>query len=229
MLIDEASSGAAIAGGRAATDEAKLQDDLNRFLTLLVTQLQHQDPLDPMDANEFTQQLVQFASVEQQIYQNANLEKLVAVQRSGQSAAMVGYLGRLAEINGNALPLADGFAEASYTLSQNAATTAIAIKDPSGRAVFTSAGATDAGRHAFTWDGRDASGHALADGAYTLEVIATGKDGAVIPVDQTVYGRVTGTAPTADSVQLLLGDVAVDVEDVLSVREGPPPRPATDD
>src|SRR5512134_982091 len=92
-------------GSQSAASGEKLQEDLNRFLNLLVTQLQNQDPLDPMDANEFTSQLVQFASVEQQIYQNANLEKLLNVTENGQVAAMVDYLGAIAETSGNAFPL----------------------------------------------------------------------------------------------------------------------------
>ena len=72
------STPAADPNSQAAVAQKKLDEDLNRFLTLLITQLENQDPLDPMDASEFTSQLVQFASVEQQISQNSNLEKLLA-------------------------------------------------------------------------------------------------------------------------------------------------------
>lgn len=87
---------AAAAGADSATKatlaQDKLEKDLNQFLNLLVTQLQNQDPLEPLDANEFTAQLVQFASVEQQIYQNSNLEKLVGMQQTSQVGSMVNYL-----------------------------------------------------------------------------------------------------------------------------------------
>ena len=76
MIIGSALNNDPIEGTKSAEASAKLEDDLNRFLNILVTQLQNQDPLDPLDANEFTSQLVQFASVEQQIYQNSNLEKI---------------------------------------------------------------------------------------------------------------------------------------------------------
>ena len=227
MIVDSAGAAAPIEGGRSATDEAKLQDDLNRFLTLLVTQLQHQDPLDPMDANQFTQQLVQFANVEQQIYQNANLEKLVAVEQSNQAAAMVSYIGRLAEVSGNALPLEGSHAEATYTLAENAQKTTIAVKDAAGRVVFSAEGATEAGRHGFVWDGRDSSGSTVPDGAYRLEVLAQGVDDAPVEVAQTVFGRVTGAAAEDGNVQLFLGDIPVGMDDVVSVREAP--RPVEDE
>lgn len=228
MIIDGASA-TTTTDSQAASDAEQLDDDLNRFLTLLVTQLQNQDPLDPMDANEFTAQLVQFASVEQQIYQNANLEQLLAVERNNQAAAMVSYLGTLAEVSGNTLPLENGYAEASYTLAETAAETTIVVRDASGNVVLTQAGATDTGRHAFTWDGCDASGQTVADGAYTLEVVAQRSDEAFVEVAQTVYGRITGAAVEDGTVKLFMGDIAVPMDDVLSVAEAPDAAPSDDE
>ena len=123
MILDATTADTApttSAGSKATTDQNKLTGDLNRFLTLLVTQLQNQDPLEPLDANQFTSQLVQFASVEQQINQNANLEKLLTAQSENTMAAAVGYLGATVEVGGNALPLQGGGADASYTLTEQA-------------------------------------------------------------------------------------------------------------
>ena len=106
MFLDATTSATTATGdSRAAADSSKLNDNLNRFLTLLITQLQHQDPLQPMDANEFTQQLVQFASVEQQIYQNANLEKMLALQKGTQASNLVNYIGAAVETEGTELRL----------------------------------------------------------------------------------------------------------------------------
>lgn len=224
-MIIEGLSGATPTGtGQANEDGKKLDDDLNRFLNLLVTQLQNQDPLDPLDANEFTAQLVQFASVEQQIYQNANLEKLLAAQQNMQVASMVNYLGTTAEASGNALSLENGNAEASYSLSDNAAATTIAIKDGLGRIVYVAPGETGAGRHSFSWDGRDNLGNALPDGAYVLEVSAKRPDDSLVDIDQTTFGRVTGAASEDGQVLLYLGDTAVPIENVLSVKEAEPPQ-----
>ncbi len=216
------STGSASAGSKAAIDGDQLNEDLQYFLTLLTTQLQNQNPLDPLDTNEFTAQLVQFASVEQQIQQNANLEALLAVQENTQVSGMVAYLGTLAEANGNVLPLTGGHAEASYTLGENATSTTIAIRDGGGRVVFTASGATSGGTHSLSWNGTDSQGNTLPDGAYSLEVVASRADGTFVDVSTTVFGRVTGASVEGDQVVLSMGDIRVPMSSVLSVKEVPP-------
>jgi flagellar basal-body rod modification protein FlgD len=224
MILQGLTDPVAAPGGQAAKDKQQVDEDLFKFLNLLVTQLQAQDPLDPMDANEFTQQLVQFASVEQQIYQNAHLENLLKVQQNAQVAAMVNYLGTLAEVKGNALPLAGGHADAGYTLPENAEETTLTIRDGKGKVVFSAPGEITAGVHAFAWDGHDAAGDRLADGSYSLEVSARRADGTALQVEQTTLARVTGAALAEGKVVLSFGDLDVPLEDVLSIREA---RPAT--
>lgn len=221
MMIQGLSGATSLDGSQSAKDGRQLQEDLNNFLNLLVTQLQNQDPLDPMDANEFTSQLVQFASVEQQIYQNANLEKLLEVERNNQVAAMVDYLGATAEAFGNAMPLADGQARATYALGENAVSTTVAVKNAQGQPVFVTSGETGTGLHEFTWDGRDSAGRAADDGTYTLEVSAKRADGTLVDVSQSVFGRVTGAAVENGEVILFMGDAAVPMTDILSVQETP--------
>lgn len=221
MLLDSVSASASTSAGQtgqASADRKRLGDDLNRFLNLLVTQLQNQDPLDPLDANEFTSQLVQFASVEQQIKQNANLEKLLTAQQNGQVAAMVNYLGTTIEIKGNGLFLENGRAEATYTLPDVAKKTTLTVRNTAGQEVFSTSGEVGTGHHTFSWDGRDARGHALPDGAYTLEVSAQRADGSAIDATGTVIGRVTGTGIDNGKVTLFMGEVAVPIENVLSVQ-----------
>ena len=223
MILDSVGATASDPSSRSAADQERLEEDLNKFLTLLVTQLQNQDPLDPMDTNEFTSQLVQFASVEQQIQQNANLEAVLRAERGGQAAAAVGYIGTLAEIDGNTLPLETGFAEASYTLGENAHETVITVRDVSGKIVHSTSGETAAGRHLFQWDGLDDAGEPLPDGAYTLEIAAVRQDGEPVAMIQSAFGRVDGTAVEGGTLMLLVGDLLVPVDHVLSVREAPPP------
>ena len=219
MIMQGVSGTTALDGSKSAASGEKLQEDLNRFLNLLVTQLQNQDPLDPMDANEFTSQLVQFASVEQQIYQNANLEKLLNVTENGQVAAMVDYLGAIAETSGNAFPLESGQAAATYTLGEGVVSTTVAVKDAAGRVMFVAPGETAAGRHTFTWNGEDSSGQALPDGAYSLEVSAKQRDGTLAEVTQTAFGRVSGASVEDGQVMLFMGPIAVPMDEVLSVQE----------
>ncbi len=208
MILQGTSSSTAIAGGKAATDQQKLDDDLNRFLNLLITQLQNQDPLDPLDANEFTSQLVQFAGVEQQIYQNANLEKLVAGQQNTQVAAMVSYLGTTIEAIGDTVSLENGKAAMTYALAENASETTIAVKDASGQ-------------HRFEWDGLDSEGAPLPDGPYTVAVSAMRPDGSFIDITTTMFGQVTGATIEDNNVVLSVGAVNIPIESVLRVEETP--------
>lgn len=206
---------------QAGQSQASLNDDLNKFLNLLVTQLQNQDPLEPMDATQFTSQLVQFASVEQQIYANGHLEDLVTLQQSSQVASMVDYLGTTIEASGSTLNMEGGSAKFSYTLGAKARDTTITIKDAAGKVVATMTGETDSGFHAAEWDGKDTNGNQLDDGIYSITVSALDSDGKTVGVAQTVTGRVTGAGAENGEVVLYMGDVAVPMGAILSVNETP--------
>ncbi|MCG8508103.1 MAG: flagellar hook assembly protein FlgD [Rhodospirillales bacterium] len=221
MLLSGINSGQAVdPNAQAASDQAQLNDDLNQFLNLLVTQLKNQDPLDPMDSSEFTSQLVQYASVEQQIYQNAHLEKLIGLEETAQVASMVDYLGTTIQANGNTFFLEDGKAKFSYAMAENSKETLITIVDEDGETVFTGPGSNDAGYHEFEWDGKDSDGIQLEDGIYGVKVTAVDAFKASIGVSQTVYGRVTGAGAENGDVVLYLGDsIAVPLDAVLSVNE----------
>ncbi|HRK95666.1 MAG TPA: flagellar hook capping FlgD N-terminal domain-containing protein [Rhodospirillales bacterium] len=219
MVVQGVSTATQAAAGKAAGAAQTLGSDLNRFLTLLVTQLQNQDPLDPLDTNEFTAQLVQFAGVEQQIQNNANLETLIDIGRASEVAAIVNVIGKRIEAGGTMLALNAGKAEAAYTLSEAAAETKLTVTDETGRVVYANKGKTEAGRHEFIWDGRDEDGRALADGAYTLKVTATRKDGSAIAVEQRTIGTVTAAA-TGDAGPILsLGAAEVPMAQVRSIGE----------
>ena len=207
---------------QAGQDSAKLDEDLNAFLNLLVTQLKHQDPLDPMDANEFTSQLVQFASVEQQIYANSHLESLVGLEQTSQVSFMVDYLGTTIESTGDTFMVEGGGAEFSYTLlDTNAYETLITIKDAKGDTVVALPGETEVGYHGFEWDGLDANGQQVPDGLYSASVSAVDPFGNLVDVSQTVTGRVTGAGNEGGDIVLYMGDVAVPMGAILSVNETP--------
>lgn len=203
----------------SAVSQEKLDENFNRFMTLLVTQLKNQDPLDPLDANDFTSQLVQFSSVEQQIRQNTNLEKLISLQESALGATMVDFLGTTIEAASNEVPLVDGNAEITYTLENVAANVTISIKSAAGLTVFTSDGETEFGKHTFIWNGQDSSGFDQPDGTYTVTISALDRNGELLDVTQTVVGRVTGAGVVDGTVNLFLNDTSVPIFDVISVRE----------
>lgn len=217
MMLQGLSGTASSSSSQAASDGAQLQNDLDRFLTLLVTQLQHQDPLDPLDSNEFTNQLVQFANVEQQIYQNANLEDLIAIQSDNQVAALVNYIGSTIETSGDALPLQNGDANASYTLSETANDTVISIFDAADQMVLQTDGDTSAGRHLFEWNGLDADGNTVPDGTYRILVTATQSDGSQVDVETSTFGRVTGATADGEETALYMDGVRVPMGNVMSI------------
>ncbi|MBL4614563.1 MAG: flagellar hook assembly protein FlgD [Magnetovibrio sp.] len=204
---------------KAGQDQAKLQDDLNQFLKLLVTQLQNQDPLDPLDANEFTSQLVEFASVEQQIQQNANLEKMLIVQQNSQAATMVSYLGMIVEAKGEDFQLLNSQSMMTYTLPQDVDEVTITFQTKDGLTLRTFDGKDiTAGTHSFSWDGSKTDDSIVDDGAYKVIVSAKDKEGNLIDVGQTSFGYVTSTGISDGNITVSMGDVEVDVTDIVSVE-----------
>ncbi|MBF0246977.1 MAG: flagellar hook assembly protein FlgD [Alphaproteobacteria bacterium] len=206
---------------KAGQSQQKLQDDLNQFLNLLVAQLQNQDPLEPLDANEFTSQLVQFASVEQQIQQNAHLEKMLNLQQTSQVGSMVNYLGTVIESLGQDFAVENGTGKFTYTLDASAREGTITIRNASGLTVWNGSAETEAGQHTFVWDGVMNNGQQAPDGAYQVIVSAQDNFGDLMDVKHTVFGRVTGAGAEGGNVTLNMGDIEVDMDDILAVQEAP--------
>ena len=206
----------------ASADRAKLTGDLQSFLTLLTTQLKHQDPLEPMDSTEFTAQLAQFASVEQSIQTNANLEKLIGLNTSNQALTAVGYLGNYVEAKGNTANLVDGVANFAYELPSNADAVAVTIRNEAGIPVFVTPGEIKAGRHNFTWDGANGQGVLQPEGKYTITVNAVTADGGSIKVQTYTVGIADGADSSGDTVKIFINGVAVPLSDVVAVKKAPP-------
>lgn len=218
-MVDSVTSAASDALGtsKAAQSQQKLGQDMDYFMNLLVTQLKNQDPLDPMDPNEFTNQLVQFSAVEQQIQGNANLEKLIALQKANNVSAVVGYIDKTVEVSGNSLVLENGHSAGSYTLEGDSAKTLINIKDSKGNTVFSTTAETTAGRHNFTWDGINNQGYTSPDGTYKLTVSALDSTGLPLPVTQTTAGRVNGVTMQGGDVYLYIGNSTVSANNIIAI------------
>ena len=220
MIISNTNSSAALEGSKSEAAKAKLDEDLNKFLNLLVTQLKNQDPLDPMDANEFTSQLVQFASVEQQIYQNTNLEKMLNLQETSQISSMVDFIGNQVEYFGQDMSLSEGVAEFSYIMPAGVTKGTINISDPNGNNVFFSEAENSKGKHTVKWDGIDKGGNQLDDGVYTVVVSGQDSNGDLMDVEHLVVGPVTGAGVDEGVVKLFIsGLITVEQDKVLSVRK----------
>ncbi len=199
-----------------------LAKNFDTFLTLLTTQLRHQDPLSPMDSTEFTNQLVSFAGVEQQINQNKNLENLIALQKANRAATAVSFLGTRIEAPGSTTMLDNGTAEWTYTLNSNADQVALTVTDKAGNVVYLNDGPNSVGSHGFAWDGRDLFGNQLPEGEYTLNVTATDSDGNSIPVQTGIIGTVTGMQTADDDIFLYIGGISVRLSDITSVKAALP-------
>lgn len=222
-MTTDISSITGYATSNATTNSAsqQLSADMNTFLQLLTTQLQYQDPLDPMDTAEFTNQLVQYSSVEQAIQTNSKLDTLLQLNVSNLGAQAVSYIGKTVQVLGDVMPLENGKAKAAYTLDKDVQSVTITVKDMSGNVVYSETGETSSGTHEFTWDGKDSNGNQLPDGAYQIVVgtkVASGETSA--NVTTTVFGRVTGIASDSSNVYVGLGDaVTATLGDILTIRE----------
>lgn len=197
-----------------------LSADMNTFLTLLTTQLKYQDPLDPMDTAEFTNQLVQYSSVEQAIQTNEKLDSLLSMNIQNLGAQAVSYIGKVAQVLGDVMPLQDGQAKAAYTLDKDVQSVTIIVKDLTGKVVYSEEGEVTAGTHEFDWDGKTAGGQQLEDGAYQIVVSAKVANGETSAnVTTTIFGKVTGVASDSEGVYIGLGDaVTANLNDILTVR-----------
>ena len=191
------------ANGTDPTGVLNFTQNFDTFLTLLTTQLKNQDPLAPTDTNQFTQELVSFSQVEQQIKTNSQLATLLNNQASAETISALPSIGRTIEYQGNQGALQNGNVTFSYTLPSTAASVRINILDPKGNIVASAQGDGSAGRHSFAWNGQNANGLQLADGTYTLQVLAVDSKNHQITATTTATGTidnvsVTNNAPTFD-------------------------------
>jgi flagellar basal-body rod modification protein FlgD len=208
----------------SATSASTIGSNFNTFIKILTTQLQHQDPTNATDPNQFTQELVQFAGVEQQLNTNNDLQTLINLQKnnSGTGAAL-NYMGQYVEAptTSGQMALQNGATEIGYTLPTTAGDTAITIKDASGNTVATLSGPTSKGLNYISWNGKDSGGNQLPDGAYTFSISATdaSTSAAETITDMRVIGKVTGVASNSDgSTSLTLGNgVSVDTSKVDAI------------
>ncbi len=196
------------------------------FLRLLVTQLNHQDPLNPMDGQEFAAQLAQFSSLEQLSQINSNLDlSLQSDLMLSQSIAnnlAVGLIGREVLALDNRLTGEES--QVYLQLGQAAAGVTIEIRNAAGNLVRTlTGGELEAGIRSLSWDGRDEQGNSLPAGDYTFSVAAVDGDGISIATDPVRCFHAAGVVYENGIPWLLAGDHRIAFADVLQVMEATPP------
>jgi len=216
MTVTPASS--TTPGATAQPDAMKqLSGNFSTFLTLLTTQLKNQDPTSPMDSNQFTQQLVMYSQVEQQITSNDNLKTLIAQGTSNAATMAAGYLGKKVSVTTGNASLTGGAANWTYNLSGNSANTLLSVVNAGGKTVFSTAGQTTTGNSTFTWDGKDNNGNQLPDGTYKLMVTAADSAGNEIKSSVASAGTVSQIDMTVSPPKLVVGSMEVDLSDIAAV------------
>ena len=195
----------------------QLSGNFDTFLQLLTTQLQNQDPLSPMDSNQFTQQLVEFSGVEQQINTNDNLQSLISLSLSQQASSAVNYIGRSVVMTNGKGSLAGGSCDWTYNQASSSAQTTLTVTNSAGQVVYTTTGTTNSGNNDFNWNGQDANGNQLPDGEYTLSVSATGSDGSSVTTSVASKAVVTAVDMSGSTPQLVLGSMEIPLSDVSLV------------
>jgi flagellar basal-body rod modification protein FlgD len=206
----------------STTGSQTIAGNFNTFLQILTTQLQNQDPLDPMDTDSFTQELVEFASVEQQVNMNTNLQTLISMQQTTEATSALQLVGSTVTISGTSAALSNATSTpASWNLSTTSPATAnLTITSSAGTTAYTGTMALNAGSNTFTWSGQGNNGQTWPDGTYTLAVTATGSNGQTVSVSTQVQGTVSGVNISANPPTLTVNGQSVPISQVQSISNG---------
>lgn len=178
-------------GGITATGDSSLGKD--DFLQILVAQLEAQDPLSPMEGQEFASQLAQFSSLEQLTNVNGNLEGMQAFNLALSNNSSIALIGKNVDAPGDTIDLKAGEVETlSFSIDSDASDVSIDIYDSTGAKVSTAnLGAQSKGLHEFVWNGTDSSGKLLPAGKYSFKVTASDTAGNFVPAETFAAGLVT--------------------------------------
>jgi flagellar basal-body rod modification protein FlgD len=201
----------------AADPMAVLSGNFNTFLTLLTTQLKNQDPTAPMDSNQFTQQLVQFSQVEQQINTNDNLKSLIAQGQNTAGAYAVSYLGKAVTVTNGQAALTNGAADWNYALQTPSSATVLTVTDANGNVVYSAPGEMTAGNHDFSWNGQSQTGMQMPDGTYSLSVSAQGASGETVQSQVSSTGVVSEVDMSGAQPELMIGQMKLPLTSVSQV------------
>lgn len=219
--MSSASAATAASNSFAATaakknSGASIANNFDQFLTLLTTQLKNQSPLDPLDTNQFTQQLVQFASVEQQLKTNETLTTLLSINKATTATNALGYIGSSIRADGSTTQLKGGRAEWALDAARAGEAT-ITIKNKDGGVVATDRRTLNAGSQSYTWNGRTSTGAVAPEGAYKIEVSARDTTGGSVAVKTEIVGVVDSVDLSGDLPILKIGALTVGIDKVKSI------------
>ena len=233
MDVNPATAAGTALSGQQTDAKASIDETMNDFLLMLTTQLQHQDPLDPLDTAEFTNQLVGFSTVEQLIANNQKLDDLIAIQEAmaglnpGLTDSPMSYIGKEIEVVGSGFAYDGTPANLAYFLDEATTTATVQVLDAAGKVIWESTDMpTTAGQHEFVWPGVDADGEPVEPGQYFVEARAIDDAGIITEPTTLVYGVVSGVDWSSGVPLLKVGELFVSLDSITAVREPAPPPPA---
>ena len=214
MTLAVTSDAAKAVTSATKTAGATLAGNFDTFLKLLTTQMKNQDPTSPLDTNQFTSQLVQFANVEQQINANTNLTTLIDLNRASslyQASAMVGH--RIG-VEASQLPLQNGTAALQFTLASPGQVD-VSVANPSGVEIYKATVDGVRGGNAWTWNGVAANGSTMPNGAYNVSVVTAGGARSAVPFN--VYGTATAITSSGQTPSIAFDQMNVPMSAVRSI------------
>ncbi|MDK9698370.1 MAG: flagellar hook assembly protein FlgD [Siculibacillus sp.] len=200
------------------SDISALSGNYQMFLQLLVTQMQNQSPLDPMDSSQFTQQLVQYSAVEQQIKANQSLTDLKSMFAIQSALSFVGYVGKSVTVDSSTADLTNGTATWNFSGSAAASAATIEIHDSEGNTVYTTVQKLAAGEGAFEWSGETDTGGVAPAGSYTISITGTDASGKAVKYTSETTGTVEAVDFSGTTPMLSIGGQLVSAYLVKSVK-----------
>lgn len=208
----------------AAQESSSASSELGKdsFLKLLTTQLQYQDPLNPMENSEFVAQLAQFSSLEQLQGLSDGMESLYMVNMSMNNASMTNLIGKDVLASGDTFHYdgADSLNFLEYEAASSATSGKLTITDSDGKVVFSDdLSAIASGAGVYSWDGKDLNGAVCPEGDYTFSITATDADGAEVEIAEQVSGTIDGMDLSSGSPMLTIDGIPVELSSILSISE----------
>lgn len=202
----------------SGTSQQGLMASYELFLSILTTQIQNQDPLDPMDSAEYTNQLVQYSNVEQAIQQNKNLESIISTLQSNQSMGYVSYIGNEVSADASSTTLSGSEAQWNYSIKEDASGT-FEIRNTTGAIVYSGEVSLKAGAGTFVWDGRTDSGDEAVDGVYSISFSVKDAGSRSEKVTTALTGVVDSVDWSTGEPILKVGGQSIPVSSVTSVSK----------
>lgn len=228
-MVDGVSGTTGAGSGALSGSRTTIAQNFDTFLQILTTQLKNQNPLDPLDTNQFTAQLVQFTGVEQQLKTNEFLESLLSTTQNSQRSDAVSYIGKQVTVSGSTTQLKGSHAMWAYNAEANVANANITIKNATGDVVYTQTGSLGIGEGTFAWDGIGSDGTPHPDGMYTIKIEGTNLSGKTVKVSTSSVGTVTAVDFSGPEPMVTVGASKVPLRDISEVRGTEPAKPVKDE